>query len=156
MATTIDWGTGVITVNQADLTLISGTLYEMDTDQFRKDLKALEASEEGMPETDTHIHNTQVTVAGTVFARTIEIISPYSVQFLPNNAWTVRLAGSNNNIFDVESGILVQNQVQVISQNSAGLIVATSSVTAQDLLDIAAAVWNHIKALTLIKWLGLR
>ena len=36
------------------------------------------------------------------------------------------LVGSNNNLFDVENGILNQNYVQVIPGNSAGLIVKTS------------------------------
>lgn len=37
-----------------------------------------------------------------------------------------RLVGSNNNFFDVENGILVQNSVQVIPTNSAGLQTAAS------------------------------
>lgn len=122
MATTINWATKVITVNRADLTLVSGTLYEHDTDAFRKELNALQASEEGIWADTTHLHNTAVTVAGTTFARTIEIINGYSVQYLPDELWSVRLAGSNNNIFDVQNGILVQNSVQVIPGNSAGLI----------------------------------
>lgn len=126
MAITIDRLTNIIDVPQADLTLIAGTLFELDTNQFRKDLKAIEASEEGIVEADTHIHNTEVTVAGTTFARTVEILSPYSVQFTPDSQYSVRLAGSNNNIFDVENAILVQNQVQIIAQNSAGLIVTTT------------------------------
>jgi hypothetical protein len=129
MAITIDWPTKVISVPQADLTFISGTLYEMDTDWFRLQLKAIEASEEGMPFDDTHIHNTEVTVAGTTFFRTVEIINGYSVQFTPDAQWTVRLAGSNNNIFDVENGILAQNQVQVISTNSAGGQVVTTDAS---------------------------
>jgi len=84
------------------------------------------ASEVGIAFIDPILHNTTVTVAGTTFARTIEIINGYSVQFTPDAQYTVRLAGSNNNIFDVESGILVQNQVQIISQNSAGLIQISS------------------------------
>lgn len=36
-----------------------------------------------------------------------------------------QLEGSNNNIWDVENGILNQNQVQVIPTNSAGLIVGS-------------------------------
>jgi hypothetical protein len=71
---------------------------------------------------DTHIHNTEVTVAGTTFARTIEIIAPYSITF-EDGQYTVILKGSNNNIFDVVNGILNQNQVQVVPTNSAGLIV---------------------------------
>jgi hypothetical protein len=95
------------------MSLVSGTLYEMDTDAFRLELKNIEDSEEGIVFQDSHLHNTEVTVAGTTFARTIEILAPYSVQFLPNSAWSVRLAGSNNNIFDVENGILVEKQVKV-------------------------------------------
>ncbi|MBW2032037.1 MAG: hypothetical protein JRI94_00370 [Deltaproteobacteria bacterium] len=122
MALSVSWGTKVINVLQADLTPISGTLYELDTDQFRRDLKALEDDVEGMPFPDTHIHNTEVTVAGITYARFIEIINGYSVTF-EDGQYTVRLAGSNNNIFDVENGILNQNQVQVIPGNAAGLIV---------------------------------
>ena len=120
MAITINWITKVISVPQADITFVSGTLYELDTDWFRLQLKAIEASIEGMPFDDTHQHNTSVTVAGTTYFRTIEIINGYSVEFTPDSQWSVRLVGSNNNIFDVENGILVQNQVQVIPTNSAG------------------------------------
>lgn len=125
MAISVDWMTKVIFVPKADLTLITGTLYELDTDVFRLALKDLEDDAEGMVFLDTHRHNAEVTVAGTTFARTIEIINGYSVEF-ENGAYTVRLVGSNNNLFDVENGILVQNTVQVISQNSAGLIVTSS------------------------------
>lgn len=122
MAISIDWTSRVITIPQADLTLVGGTLYELDTDAFRLALKTIEDSEEGMAFPATHRHNTAITVAGTTFARTLEIINGYSVQF-EDGAYTVRLVNSNNNLFDVESGILVQNSVQVIAQNSAGLII---------------------------------
>lgn len=124
MALSINWITKVITVPQADLSLISGTLYELDTNAFRLELKDIEDGE-GMPYLDTHRHNTEVTVAGTTFARTLEIINGYSVEF-EDGQYSVRLVGSNNNIFDVENGILVQNQVQVIPTNAAGLITVTS------------------------------
>jgi len=140
----ITWGTKIINVLQADLTPVTGTLYELDTDQFRKDLKSLEDGEDGMPFPDTHTHNTEVTVAGVTYARFIEIINGYSITF-EDGQYSVRLAGSNNNFFDVENGILNQNQVQVISGNAAGLIVVVSGsgVTSQDKLDIADAVWDH-------------
>jgi hypothetical protein len=121
------------------MSLVSGTLYEMDTDAFRLELKNIEDSEEGIVFQDSHLHNTEVTVAGTTFARTIEILAPYSVQFLPNSAWSVRLAGSNNNIFDVENGILVQNQVQVIAQNSGGLISSPQITDVHKLLGLDEA-----------------
>lgn len=121
MAISVTWGTKVINVPKADLTLITGTLYELNTDTFRLALKALEDDEEGIAHLDTHIHNTEVTVAGTTFARTLEITNGYSITF-EAGTYSVRLAGSNNNFFDVENGILNQNTVQVISQNSAGLV----------------------------------
>jgi hypothetical protein len=145
MAISVNWDTKVITVPQADLTFISGTLYEMDTDVFRLALKNLEDDVEGMPFLDTHQHNTQVTVAGTTFARTLEIINGYTVQFTPDAQWTVRLVGSNNNIFDVENGILVQNQVQVIPTNSAGLIVGEGG-SAPTAAQVADAVWDEAQA----------
>jgi hypothetical protein len=133
---TIDWGnTYKIQIPQSYLTLISGTLYELDTDQFRLDLKSLEASEEGMPFPKTHNHNTEYIIAGVTYARSIEILSPYSVEF-EDLAYSVKLTGSNNNIWDIQSGILVQNQVQVIPTNSAGLVNNSSPA------DIANAIWS--------------
>jgi len=122
MPISITWGTKVINVPQSYLTHITGTLYELDTEQFRLDLKALEDDPEGIPFPDTHRHNTEVTVAGITYARVIEIINGYSITF-EDGQYSVRLTGSNNNFFDVENGILNQNQVQVIPGNAAGLIV---------------------------------
>ena len=127
MAITIDYATKVISVPQADLTPVSGTLYELDVDWFRQQLNAIMASEDGIWADTNHRHNTAVTVAGTTFARTVEIINGYSIEFTPDSQWTVRLVGANNNLFDVQSGILVQNQVQVIPSNSAGLIQTSVS-----------------------------
>lgn len=124
MAITINWITKVINVPQADLTFISGTLYELDTDQFRKDLLSIQDSEEGIPFIDTHRHFTQVTIAGVTYARLIEIINGYTVQF-EDGQYAVRLVGSNNNFFD--EGIIVRNQVSIIPTNSAGLQVVQSA-----------------------------
>lgn len=125
MALSLNPATKVITIPQADLTPVSGTLYELDTNQFRNNVMGLLDDEDYIWLPDAYIHNTEVTVAGTTFARTIEFINGFSIEF-ENGTYSVRLAGSNNNIFDVENGILVQNSVQVISQNSAGLIVVQS------------------------------
>jgi hypothetical protein len=89
---------------------------------------------------DAFNHNTEVTVAGVTFARTLEFINGYSIQFEnTGSAYTVRIEGSNNNIFDVENGILVPTSlVTVISTNSAGLqtVVSGSGITQQDKDDI--------------------
>ena len=149
MAFTVDPLTFVITVPKTDLTFVSGTLYTMDTDAFRLALKAWEANGDGLTGgitfPKTHDHNTSVTIVGVVYARAINILAPYSVEF-EDGQYTVVLQGSNNNIFDVANGILVQNQVQVIPTNSAGLITVTSGsgVTEQDKLDIADRVLDEL------------
>lgn len=148
MAITVHPNDFIIYVPQADLTPVSGTIYELDTDWFRLQLKAWEAGGNGLSEgitfLKTHNHNTEVTIAGITYARSLEILAPYSVEF-EDGQYTVILTGSNNNIFDVANGILEQNQVQVIPTNSAGLITITSGsgVTEQDKLDIADRVWDE-------------
>jgi len=129
MALSLDPATRLISVPQADLTFVSGTLYSLDTDQFRKDVMDLLASESYIWMPDAYSHNGEVTVAGTTFARTLEFINTYSVQFEDTGAqYSVRLEGSNNNIFDVENSILTPtDKVTVIGQNSAGLVNADIS-----------------------------
>jgi hypothetical protein len=138
MALTLDPATRLISVPQSDLTFVSGALYELDTDQFRKDVFDLLSSENYIWMPDAFSHNGEVTVAGTTFARTLEFINSYSVQFEnTGSAYSVRLVGSNNNIFDVENGILTPTPlVTVISTNSAGLItVATGGASQQQIRD---------------------
>lgn len=121
MAYTVNWLTKVISIPKADLVLISGTLYELDTEVFRNNLHTIQASEAGIVNDDIFQRNAPYTVAGITYAQSIEIINGYSITF-EDGAYSVRLVGSNNNIFDIESGILNQNQVQVIPNNSAGLV----------------------------------
>lgn len=131
MALSLDPATKVISVPQADLTFVSGTLYTLDSNQFRIDVMALLASENYIWMEDAYSHNTEVTVAGVTYARTLEFINGYSIT-LENtgSAYTVRIEGSNNNIFDIENGILNPTPlVTVISTNSAGLINANITST---------------------------
>lgn len=127
MALSLDPATKLISIPQADLTFVSGTLYDLDTDQFRKDVMTLLASEDYIWMDDAYSHNGEVTVAGTTFARTLEFINGYSLQFEDTgSAYSVRLTGSNNNLFDVDNGILTPTSlVTVISTNSAGLVRST-------------------------------
>jgi len=117
MAITIDWGQKIIDVPQSDLTLVSGTLYELDIDTFRLALKALEDDEEGMPFLRTHNHNTELTLSGVTYARTVEIINGYTVEF-EDGQYSVSCVGANHNLSDVK----VANQVSLIINNAAGLI----------------------------------
>lgn len=115
MAVSVNWTTRIITVPQADLTFLGGVIYQLDVDALRLELKALE-DDEGMPFLDTHRHNTEVVLSGVTYARTVEIINNYRIEF-ENGSYTVSATGANHNIGDV----MVPNNVSLIVNNSAGL-----------------------------------
>ena len=134
MAVTINWASKVITVPTDFFTLVSGTpgtgdmqvdpaLYELDVNALRLALKDIEDSE-GMPYLDTHRHNSEVVLGGVVYARTMEIINGYTVEFATTqyDHYTVRCVGANHNLADVK----VLNTVSLIVGNAAGLITVTS------------------------------
>lgn len=136
MAISIDWGTRVISVPQSYLTFLGGSLYELDLDQFRLDLKDLEDSVEGMPFPDTHRHNTEVTLGGITLARTFEIINSYTITF-EDGQYAVEAKGANSNIADVMN----INQVSLRTFNSAGLItvIQGSGLTQEEHNQLMAA-----------------
>jgi len=119
MAVSIDWGTRVITVLQADMTPLGGDVYELDIDWFRLQLKDLEDDEYGMPMPDTHRHNTEVTISGVTYARTVEIINGYTVTVSPASAYQVSCVGANHNVQDVYNNLTGPT---LLPNNSAGLI----------------------------------
>lgn len=121
MAISVNWPTKVISVPQSYLTLISGNRYELDVDQFRLDLRSLEDDPEGMPFLRTHRHNTEVTLGGVTYARVVEIINGYTVEF-ETGSYIVELANANNNILDQTT----YTGVSVRERNSAGLITVSS------------------------------
>lgn len=143
MAITLNPSTRVFSIPQADLTLVTGTLYAADTDVLRKAMMTILASEDYIWMPDSYAHATEVTVAGTTFARTLITLNNFSYTFTPDTQWTVRLENSNNDFFDVENGILNQNQVQVIPTNAAGLIVTNN---------VSGLTTEQDEALNLIKY----
>lgn len=124
MAISINWATKVINVPQADLTDLGGDVYELDLNDFRLELKSLEASEAGMAFLDTHSHNPPVTIGGVTIGRVIEIINGYTITF-EDGQYAVNLVGANSNVSDVAN----VNQVSIRSANSAGLISAENMVS---------------------------
>jgi len=119
MAISIAWGTKVINVPKADTQLVQSLpteVRQLNLNDFRLDLKALEASEEGMPELDTHVHIAPITFGGVTLARVVEIINGYTVTF-EDGLYAVNLVGANSNVADVTN----VNQVSIRSSNSAGL-----------------------------------
>jgi len=116
---TIDWKTSIINIPKADLTLVQTTpseIRQLDINDFRLILKALEASVEGMPFPKTHVHYPEITVSGVTLARSVIILEPYTITF-ENGQYAVNLINANSNIADRVN----VNQVSVRSSNSAGL-----------------------------------
>lgn len=150
MALSVDWATRIITVPQADLAFVGGTLYALDTDAFRLELKSIEADVIGIHFPDTHRHVTTTTIAGTTYARFVEMINTFQVRF-EDGQYAVRLDGSNNNIFD--EGVIVRNQVSVISTNSAGLVVVTSPASIESPPEAHISGSYDGTDLTLLVWL---
>ena len=144
MSLAINWATKVISVPQLYLAPKGGSVYELDVDVFRKDLKSIEDSEVGMIFPDTHRHNAEVAIGGVTYARTVEMINGYTITF-EDGQYIINLVGANNNLLDVAN----LNQVSIRPSNAAGLIVSGSGVTQQDKEDIAVEVWTHTDGLKL-------
>ncbi len=121
MATTIDWATYVINVPQSDLTFLSGVRFELDVDVFRLGLKDIEDSPDGMGQLKTHNHQAESVLAGVTYARQVEILAPYTVEF-EDGQYEVNCVGANHNISDRK----FPNQTSLIINNAAGLIVVVS------------------------------
>ena len=141
MPVTIDPATKVVTVTKDFLVPLGGTLYSLNTETFRATMNALLDDEEYIWMPDWATRNAPVTVAGVTLAQTIEMINGYSLTFDDSSgtdAYSVRLDGSNNNLFDIQNGILNQNLVQVIPTNSAGL---TYSKEVEDQSFTDSRVW---------------
>jgi len=124
MATSIDWGTKIISVLQADLSDLGGGIYELDLNTFRLSLKDLEDDEDGIIFPKTHNHNPPVTVGGVTIARVVEIINGYTITF-EDGQYAVNLTGANSNIPDVTN----VNQVSIRPFNTAGLISVDTPAT---------------------------
>jgi len=119
VAISIDWGTKVISISKADMILLQTDpieIYQLDLNDFRLQLKALEQTNEGMAALKTHNHSAPISVGGATLARVVELINGYSVTF-ENGSYAVNAVGANSNISDV----LNLNTVQLRTANSAGL-----------------------------------
>lgn len=135
----INWLTKVVYVPKTFMTEISATLYELDVNALRLALKGIE-DDEGISYVDTHRHNTVVVLSGVSYARTLEIINGYTVEF-EDGPYVVRCVGANHNLADVK----VLNQVSLVIGNAAGLIeVATGA--GPSAAAIAAAVLAAVEA----------
>lgn len=117
MAISVNWSTKVISVPKSYLTSLGGSRYSLDLNIFRLDIKALEADSQGIIWPDIISHNTEVILSWIAYARTVEIINGYTVDF-ENGMYSILCVGANHNILDVKT----VNSVSLNVGNSAGLI----------------------------------
>ena len=150
MSYTVNWTTKVISVPLADLTLISGVNYELDALDFWIEVRRLEASPaDGLwAEQALEYVNTQL-LSGITYVAIVKLINGYTWDITSSNI-NVSIVGANNNLLDFYNPA---NGISVLANNSAGNQITSGAVAADTLAD---AVWDHLKALTLGKWLGLR
>jgi hypothetical protein len=140
MAITIDFNTRVINVPKSFMTQINPTLYELDVNALRLELKNIEDAD-GITYPDTHRHNTEVVLAGTTYARSVEFINGFTITF-EDGQYAVRCIGANHNISDVKN----LNQVSLIIGNSAGLQTVNVGGGVGTVAEVADAVWNAISS----------
>lgn len=144
MTISVNHATKVISIPKTDTTFVetnATTGYEVrsyDEYAFMRQLADYLDSEAGASLPNAFSHNTSVVISGVTYARSLTMLSPYTITF-ENGTYQVKLVGGmNNNILDV----LNPNSVSVIPANSAGLqqVTSGSGVTAQDKTDIINGV----------------
>lgn len=148
MSISINHASKIITIPKADTVYVStnaATGYEIRTyDEYAlmRELADYLDSEAGAPLPSAFNHNTNVTIAGVVYARALTFLDPYTITF-ENGTYQVKLVGgTNNNMLDV----LNPNGVSVIAANSAGLQTVGGSGSAPTAAEVAAAVLASLMA----------
>lgn len=136
----IDWGSRVIHVPKSYMTLdVATNVYHLDINQFRKDLKHLEETDEGIVYPTTHIHVPPFTVGGVTLARSVQIINNYHIEFEAGQ-YKIIVSGGNTNILDV----MLLSGPSIASTNSAGLIESDGgNISSTDIENIAKKVWDE-------------
>lgn len=117
MAISVDWATGLITCPQSDLTLISGTKYQITVDYLWQLLRVKADDEEALP-FPVLFTNTPPTASTP---RIIEINIDYYTFEFEDGSYSVDIINGNTNLRDAE----VKNTVSVGTNNTTGFIDPT-------------------------------
>ena len=147
MAYSVDWIGKIISIPTADLTLVSGTRYQLAMADFLVEIRRLESAFDGglwAPQILDHT-NPKLDFSGVDYAGFDEVTNSYTIQ-ITGAATRVDLVGSNNNIVDV----LIATGVSVVPSNSAGLqLVETgvSGLTSEEsaLLDVIGTLQKYVE-----------
>jgi hypothetical protein len=155
MSYSVNWTTRVVTIPLADMTLISGTNYSLNTDDVWLEMRRLEAlPTEGLwVEQSIEYVNTQI-LSGITYSAIVKMINGFTWDTDTTNK-TISLLGFNSNLLDT---FIPGSGVSVLANNSGGLIINQGQSLGQvDLDNIADAVWNMVivtwKATTIGGWI---
>lgn len=123
MVYTVNWASKIVRIPKIDLALVSASpeIRELDVIEFWQTIHDIQDGE-GMPFRDIMRSNAPVTLAGVTYARSVEIINGYKIEF-EDGEYQVNLTGANNNLLDAR----VQNNVSINASNSAGLVAGGGS-----------------------------
>lgn len=123
MSYAVNWVTGLITIPRADLTLISGNQYRLNTADFHKEIRRLEwLFDEGIWALQVIKYTEPETLGGTPFAPRIKVINNYTIAFEEfAGVYSVEIDGANTNIADVT----IVNNVSIRTKNTGGLVGMT-------------------------------
>lgn len=116
----VDWANKIVFVPRIFMVQVQTTpniVFDLDLNLLRLALKEIEASEDGMPFPDIHLHNPTVLIDGLEYARQILILNGYTFTF-EDFQYNVNTFGANSNF----ANFVNQNQVGIRANNSAGLI----------------------------------
>ena len=118
MTYSVDWVSKVITIPETDLTLVSGTRYQLNLESFLYECRRLEWTFlDGLWAPNILEHsNVRFDFSGANYAAFDEIVNGYTVT-IGAGPTRVDLVGSNNNIADV----INNTNIILASANSAGL-----------------------------------
>ena len=142
----MDWATRIFTVLQSDMTLISAgppAVYQLDVEALRLELHGLQSDPNGgIPFEDIFFHNTEVTIGGTTYVRTLGIINGYTMTISPTGNYQVSCTGANHNLGDVYNNGAGPT---LLPNNSAGLIAAPAGGGSPppSAAAIADAIWDE-------------
>jgi len=117
---TIDWNNKLIFIPKSDLTLVQGSVYKLDLNQFKADLGDIMDNSDGIVNDTIYLNNPPFELDGVTYARGLKIINGYKVEF-EDGQYAVNLIGANSNVASVS----VVNQVSIRPFNSAGLQIVT-------------------------------
>jgi hypothetical protein len=134
MSYSVNWTTKVITIPLADLTLISGSNYSLDTGDFWIEMRRLEASPgDGLWADQTVEYvNTQL-LSGITYSAIVKLINSYTWDTDTTNK-NIFLVGFNSNLLDT---FIPGSGISVLANNSAGKQEVSGTIGAAD-------VWNYI------------